>query len=883
MTRPRRNIPEIIQTSAMDCGPAVLSAVLNGFHIQADYDRLREACQTDLDGTSIDVLEEILNEFQLEAEQVMLPVDHLFLETSPTTPAIFVVRQPTGLTHFVTVWKKTWRGRLQIMDPAVGRRTLSIAEFKEKLYHHRFNVPAAAWREFAGSDDFLNPLAERLDKCGLKPSERTILIQDACRDPSWAALAALDAAVRFAQSLKQSGIVRHIDRPLLETLIAKPAADQPPLIPWSYWSVEPASADDGEEQLTLKGAVLIKLPSQGPGPSSAAAPEMQALLTDQPIRPERLIWRCLHQDGLLNPLLLLALIALSAGVTFLEALFWRGTLELANWGLSLNQQTGLLFGFLCLLIINSLLKKEKVSRVLGLAQRLELRLRTAILTRLPHTKVRYFGTRPVSDMAERNHNLVRVREIPLRGSRFLELLFLIGFSTAGLMAIIPSLAWLALLNGAVAITLPLVVQRLLQEKDLQVRTHVGALTQYYLDALRGIVPVKAHAAEQSLLREHEHLLTHWGAARWALLEKMISYTAIQNTAGGVIAIGYIWLHWQQGLPLGQLLLAAYWLLNIVDYGQELSHIARLYPTLRNHLLRAGEMITLESATISSSEITAAPSLSESECEKIPGIEICCRKMSVKIGGQTVLSDIDIDIPAGQHVAIVGPSGAGKSTLIGTLLGWHVPHDGALTADGQPLNDQQLERLRQETAWIDPAVQLWNRPLWENVAYGLSGRKGVQAAEIITQAELINFLERLPDGWRTPLGEDGRLISGGEGQRVRFARGLSRKDPRLILLDEPFRGLDRPQRARLLTLARQKWVKSTLLCVTHDLFEAETFDQVLFFHGGRLIQQGPPDELKKNEQGPFAHFYRQNQAVAQYIWAADQWTHWKLSGGEINHG
>ncbi|MDJ0756110.1 MAG: ATP-binding cassette domain-containing protein [Ardenticatenaceae bacterium] len=881
MTRPRRNIPEIIQTSAMDCGPAVLSAVLNGFHIHADYDRLREACQTDLDGTSIDVLEEILNEFQLDAEQVMLPVDHLFLETSPTAPAIFVVRQPTGLTHFVTVWKKTWRGRLQIMDPAVGRRTLSIAEFKKKLYHHRFDVPAAGWRDYAGSDDFLNPLAERLEKCGLNRSERTSLIQAACHDPSWAALAALDAAVRFAQALKKSGIVRRVDRPLLEKLIATPAADQPPLIPWSYWSVEPASTHDGEGQLTLKGAVLIKLPAQGPEPSSEATPEVQALLTDRPIRPERLIWRHLRQDGLLNPLLLLALIALAAGVTFLEALFWRGTLELANWGLSLNQQTGLLFGFLCLLIINSVLKKEKVSRVLSLAQYLELRLRTAILTRLPYTNVRYFGTRPVSDMAERNHNLYRVREIPLRGSRFLELLFLIGFSTAGLMMIIPSLAWLALLNAAVAITLPLVVQRLLQEKDLQVRTHVGALTQYYLDALRGIVPVKAHGAEQSLLREHEHLLTHWGAARWDLLEKMISYTAIQHTVGGVIAIGYIWLHRQQGLPLGQLLLAAYWLLNTVDYGQELSHIARLYPTLRNYLLRAGEMIKAEPATISTAG--AAPPLSEPEFEPPRGIEICGRKMSVKIGGQTVLSDIDMDIPAGQHVAIVGPSGAGKSTLIGTLLGWHVLHDGTLTSDGHPLNDRQIERLRQETAWIDPAVQLWNRPLWDNVTYGLSDGKGIQAAEIITQAELINFLERLPNGWRTPLGEDGRLISGGEGQRVRFARGLSRKHPRLILLDEPFRGLDRPQRARLLTLARQKWAESTLLCVTHDLFEAETFDWVLFFHGGRLIQQGPPDELKKVEQGPFAHFYRQNQAVAQHIWAPDQWIQWKLNEGEVNDG
>src|ERR1700692_4480374 len=97
-------VPEVVQTSAMDCGPAALKCLLEGFGVPVSYGRLREACQTDVDGTSIDTMEEIAGQLGLEAEQVMMPVDHLFLPEARALPAIMVVRQPNGLTHFVVVW-----------------------------------------------------------------------------------------------------------------------------------------------------------------------------------------------------------------------------------------------------------------------------------------------------------------------------------------------------------------------------------------------------------------------------------------------------------------------------------------------------------------------------------------------------------------------------------------------------------------------------------------------------------------------------------------------------------------------------------------------------------------------------------------------------------
>src|ERR1700687_5214771 len=118
--RRRIFVPEVVQTSAMDCGPASLKCLAEGFRIPVSYGRLREACQTDVDGTSIDTMEVIANQLGLDAEQVMIPVDHLLLDEAHVLPALVVVRLPSGETHFVVVWGRAF-GFVQIMDPGSGR------------------------------------------------------------------------------------------------------------------------------------------------------------------------------------------------------------------------------------------------------------------------------------------------------------------------------------------------------------------------------------------------------------------------------------------------------------------------------------------------------------------------------------------------------------------------------------------------------------------------------------------------------------------------------------------------------------------------------------------------------------------------------------------
>ena len=118
-SRRRFLAPEVVQTSAMDCGPASLKCLLEGFGIPVSYGRLREACQTDVDGTSIDTIEEVAVQLGLEAEQVMVPDDHLLLPEAESLPAVAVTQLANGITHFVVIWRRHGRF-VQVMDPGVG-------------------------------------------------------------------------------------------------------------------------------------------------------------------------------------------------------------------------------------------------------------------------------------------------------------------------------------------------------------------------------------------------------------------------------------------------------------------------------------------------------------------------------------------------------------------------------------------------------------------------------------------------------------------------------------------------------------------------------------------------------------------------------------------
>jgi ATP-binding cassette subfamily B protein len=189
-------------------------------------------------------------------------------------------------------------------------------------------------------------------------------------------------------------------------------------------------------------------------------------------------------------------------------------------------------------------------------------------------------------------------------------------------------------------------------------------------------------------------------------------------------------------------------------------------------------------------------------------------------------------------------------------------------------------LRQETAWVDPAVQLWNCSLLENLHYGAHGDHALPLTAVLEYAELRRVLDKLPDGLQTALGEGRGLVSGGEGQRVRLGRALLRPGVRLVILDEPFRGLDHAQRQELLARARCLWQEATLLCITHDVGATQAFERVLVVEGGQLVEDGPPAALAARPCSRYRALLDAEVTVRERLWSGQIWRRLRLDHGRV---
>jgi ATP-binding cassette subfamily B protein len=508
---------------------------------------------------------------------------------------------------------------------------------------------------------------------------------------------------------------------------------------------------------------------------------------------------------------------------------------------------------------------------LRLGRQLENRLRVLFLEKIPKLGDRYFQSRLISDMAERSHAMYRLRQSPDQLRQLLSALFQLAATAAGILWLEPKAAPFVLAAVAAAILPAIGSQTVLSERDLRTRTHAAGLTRFYLDALLGLFAIRAHGAERSVRCEHEKLLGEWAHAALRLQRAVVSVEALQLVTGFGVIAALLLTRPLAGAEAGRVLLVAYWALNLPVLGQEIGALARQYPSHRNLTLRLIDPLGAPeegASAASSSAATGTP--------PAPAPTIAFRSVSVEVSGHTILSEIDLEIEAGSQVAIVGPSGAGKSSLVGVLLGWNKPSEGEVLIDGTPLD---CERLRLSTAWVDPAVQLWNRSLFTNLAYG-SGADSPAVGEVIDAAMLRNVLEALPEGMQTALGEGGGLVSGGEGQRVRLGRAMLRKDVQLAILDEPFRGLDREKRRELLARARQFWRGATMFCVTHDLAETQTFDHVLVVEGGRIIEQGAPRELAERINSRYGQLLAAERQIQSGLWAGDRWRRIRIHSGQI---
>ncbi|GIV24893.1 MAG: ABC transporter ATP-binding protein [Bacteroidia bacterium] len=230
------------------------------------------------------------------------------------------------------------------------------------------------------------------------------------------------------------------------------------------------------------------------------------------------------------------------------------------------------------------------------------------------------------------------------------------------------------------------------------------------------------------------------------------------------------------------------------------------------------------------------------------------QVGFRYGEKEVLRGVTLSIPVGSRVALVGPSGSGKTTLVDLICGFYEPTSGTVWVDGRPLSEIDPVSYRRLLGIVPQDGTLFHATLLENITYGVEGPPDVERVwRVLELAQARAFVEELPEGLYTQVGERGQRFSGGQRQRLALARALYR-DPQLLILDEATSALDSESEARIHQALAQLPRTYTLILIAHRLSTVRHADWIYVLDGGRLVEEGTHEDLLRRS-GLYAHLYK----------------------------
>jgi ATP-binding cassette subfamily B protein len=224
-------------------------------------------------------------------------------------------------------------------------------------------------------------------------------------------------------------------------------------------------------------------------------------------------------------------------------------------------------------------------------------------------------------------------------------------------------------------------------------------------------------------------------------------------------------------------------------------------------------------------------------------------------GELILKDIQVSIPGGSRVAIVGESGAGKSTIVSLVPRFYEPDSGSVLIDGQNVRHLRQRSLRREVGFVQQDVFLFDATIRENILYGRFDASEQEMLEAAASANILSFIESLPDGFDTMVGERGVKLSGGQKQRISIAR-VFLKNPKIIIFDEATSSLDTESEAIIQEAFERLAVNRTTIVIAHRLSTVRDAQTILVVSEGRIVEQGSHESLL-SEDGIYAKLYRNN--------------------------
>ena len=226
-------------------------------------------------------------------------------------------------------------------------------------------------------------------------------------------------------------------------------------------------------------------------------------------------------------------------------------------------------------------------------------------------------------------------------------------------------------------------------------------------------------------------------------------------------------------------------------------------------------------------------------------------------GRRVFDGFCLEIPAGQRTGLVGPSGGGKSTLLSLMQRFHDLEQGRILVDGQDIAHATQHSLRQAISLVPQDISLLHRSVMENIRYGRPGASDLEVRRAAEAARCLGFVEALPEGFATVVGERGTRLSGGQRQRIAIARALL-KDTPILLLDEATSSLDGESEEMIRQALDRLMQKRTVIAIAHRLSTLRSFDRIVVLESGRIVQDGPPNDLLRRD-GPYRALVQREMA------------------------
>jgi subfamily B ATP-binding cassette protein MsbA len=396
-----------------------------------------------------------------------------------------------------------------------------------------------------------------------------------------------------------------------------------------------------------------------------------------------------------------------------------------------------------------------------------------------------------------------------------------------------------------------------REVSFETSASYGHFTSTAVEFINGIRTIQAFAAQEFERKRFYESSSRVAESTIKITRLMSSVRPLSESISTAILVSLIILAFN-GILIGKSLPVA----SLLTF---FFVLFRLVPTLQDVNGTRVVMSGLQGAAVNVKELlrTDNKDYFPNGHLEFSGLKRAINLVSVDFGYEPqnlVLHDISLTIERGKMTALVGGSGAGKSTLADLIPRFYDPTRGTILIDGVDLKTYEIKSLRQKLAVVSQDTFIFNANVRDNIAYALEGVEEADIVEAARQAYALEFIQQLPEGFNTQLGDRGVRLSGGQRQRLAIARALLR-DPEILILDEATSALDSVSERQIQESLEKLSMGRTVIAIAHRLSTITRADQVVVLEQGRIVEQGKYQELLEQRGRLWKYHQMQHESGA----------------------